>query len=102
METVGLAQAVDALRNELTEAREAGQGEGLLFEVGPVDVEFSAVVTSGADGKAGIAIGVLTLGGGGSVSHEQTHRVKVTLTPKDAVTGEAPKITDVVTELPPR
>jgi hypothetical protein len=102
METVGLADAVEALRSELTAARNLGRGQDLLFEVGPVDVEFSVVVKRTGGGKAGLTIGVVTLGGEASVGREETHRVKVTLAPKDSVTGEAPEINDVVTELPSR
>jgi hypothetical protein len=102
METVGLADAVEALRDELTAARNLGRGQDLLFEVGPVDVEFSVVIKRSGGAKAGLTIGVVTLGGEASVGREETHRVKVTLTPKDSATGEAPEINDVVTELPSR
>ena len=66
METVGLADAVEALRDELTAARNLGKGQDLLFEVGPVDVEFSVVVKRTGDGKAGLTIGVVTVGVAGS------------------------------------
>ena len=98
---VGLADAVDALRYELTAARELGENDPLLFEVGPVEVEFTAVVKRGGGGKAGFTIGVVTFGAQGSLANEQTHRVKVTLTPKDRLTGTAPEINDLVDELPP-
>jgi hypothetical protein len=102
METVGLTDAVMALRNELTSARELGQGQDVLFEVGPVDVEFSVVISRTGGGKAGLTIGVVTLGGEASIGRDETHRIKVTLTPKDSHTGEAPEINDTVTELPAR
>lgn len=100
-QVVGLAEAVEALRSELTAAREFGEGQELLFEVGPVEVEFTAVVKRGGGGKLGLTIGVVTVGGEGSLANEQTHRVKVTLTPKDRLTGLAPEINDEVDELPP-
>jgi hypothetical protein len=101
VDLVRLADAVDALRSELTAARELGEDQPLLFEVGPVEVEVSAVVKRTGGGKAGFTIGVLTLSGQGTLGHEETHRVKVTLTPKDRITGAAPEINDMVSELPP-
>jgi len=102
METVGLADAVVALRDELTAARELGQGQDVMFEVGPIDVELSVVVKRTGGGKAGLTIGVVALGGEASIGREETHRIKVTLTPKDSLTGEAPEVNDVMTELPPK
>jgi hypothetical protein len=98
---IGLSDAVDALRRELTAARQSGQGQPTLFEVGPVEIELSVVVKKSGSGRAGVNIGVVTIGGGGGLAREQTHRVKITLTPKDRSTGSAPIINDVVSELPP-
>src|SRR5690349_9992229 len=94
---VGLADAVEALRAELTVARVDGANQPLLFEVGPVEVEFTAVIKKVGGGKAGFTIGVVTLGAEASVAQEQTHRIKVTLTPKERDTGEAPRINDTDT-----
>jgi hypothetical protein len=100
-QVVGLADAVEALRVELTAAREFGADRELLFEVGPVEVEFTAVIKKVGGGKAGFTIGVVTLGGEASVAQEQTHRIKVTLTPKMRDTGATPQINDTDDRLPP-
>jgi hypothetical protein len=102
VEWVGLAEAVQVLRDELAVAREAGEGQETVFAVGPIEVEFSVVAKKAGEGKAGLTFGVVTLGMSGGVAKEETHRVKVTLTPRDAATGEPPEISDRVSSVPER
>ncbi|GAA1405457.1 trypco2 family protein [Catellatospora coxensis] len=101
MEIIGLADAVDALRRELAEAQKLGENDPLGFEVGPVEVEFSLVAKKSGGGKVGISFGVI-VDVNGSVGREETHRVKVTLTPKDRKTGRRPEINDEVQAIPNR
>jgi hypothetical protein len=79
--TVGLADAIRALRAELTAAMAEGEGEQLRFKAGPVEMEFGLEVTKEAGGEAGVKFWVVTLGGKGSVSAAATHRVKLELQP---------------------
>jgi Trypsin-co-occurring domain 2 len=51
--TVGLAAAIEALRAELSGAMLSGGGEGLLFELDPIELTVQAVVTTSGDGKVG-------------------------------------------------
>jgi hypothetical protein len=90
---VGLADAVRALRTELTTAIAEGSGEALRFELGPVEMEFLLEVTREAGAEGGVKFWVVSLGGKGSVTRGSTHRVRLSLTPKDA-SGASPLISD--------
>jgi|SRR5713226_3850233 hypothetical protein len=82
---VGLAEAIRALREELTAAMTAADDEVLLFELGPIEMEFLLEVRKDAGGQAGVAFGLISLGGKASMSSGSTHRVRLSLTPKDAL-----------------
>ena len=90
---LGLADAVRALRSELSTAMRQGRDEALRFELGPVEMEFLIEVQREAGGEAGIKFWVVNLGGKASVTRGSTHRVKLTLTPQDAA-GHSPYIDD--------
>lgn len=94
---VGLADAIRALRAELTTAMAEGTGEALRFELGPVEMEFLLEVGREAGGEAGVKFWVISLGGKGGVSSGSTHRVTLSLTPK-AGAGGPPVIRDVEPE----
>ena len=90
---LGLADAVRALRSELTTVMREGRDEALRFELGPVEMEFLLEVQREAGGEAGIKFWVVNLGGKGSVTRGSTHRVTLTLTPRD-LAGRSPRISD--------
>ena len=87
METVGLAKALAGLRRELATAQDAGQGHQFRFEITEAEVEFLVEVDAEGSVDAGVAIGVLTLKAGGTVSRAGTHRLRLKLNIKDAATG---------------
>jgi hypothetical protein len=88
---VGVADAVAALRDELTAAMVAAENQRLRFEVGEVEMTFQVVVNKQGGGNAGVNLGVVTLGGQGGISRESTHQLVVKLNPKQA-TGEPVEI----------
>jgi hypothetical protein len=90
---VGLADAVRALRAELTTAMTEGRDGTLRFELGPVEMEFLLEVRREGGGEAGVKFWVVSLGGKGSASRGSTHRVTLSLTPR--VDGRPPEIRDV-------
>jgi len=73
----------------------AAEGEVLQFRLGPVELEFRLGVTNEGGGEAGIKFWVVTLGATGSHSKDQTHIVKLTLTPHRA--GDPAGDVDVAT-----
>ena len=93
-EWVGLADAIRALRRELTTAMTAGQGEAIRFELGPVEMEFLLEVRKESEGEAGVRFWVVSLGGKGGLSSGSTHRVTLSLEPKGP-SGRRPEIADV-------
>ena len=68
---VGLAEAVESLRAELTRAVEAGKDQPMQFSVEPVELTAQVAVTKEADGK----IGWNLLGPGGSWESQLDHTV---------------------------
>ncbi|MBD0675156.1 trypco2 family protein [Streptomyces sp. CBMA156] len=80
---VPLADAVAAVRDELLEAAaRVGNDPGVVFTVGPVEMEFEVELRADAKAKAGFklwAVGAETEAG---VSRARTHRVSFTLTPR--------------------
>lgn len=84
---IELSAAVRAIRRELTEAAAQAEGEQVRFEVGPIEMEFTVELTHEAGVKGGVRAWVLSAGADARASHAATHRISVTLTPKDATTG---------------
>ncbi|MFJ8432109.1 trypco2 family protein [Kitasatospora sp. NPDC094019] len=86
---IPLADAVAAVRDELLEAAaRVGGDPGVVFAVGPVEMEFEVEWRADAKAKAGFklwAVGAETEAG---VSRGRTHRVSLTLTPKRADGGD--------------
>jgi len=97
-----LAEAVEGVRAELTEAMAAGENERLRFDVGPVELEFVVDVQRDANASAGVKVWVVQIGASGGMSRDSSNRVKVTLNPVDTVTGRTPRVADTLGELPPR
>ncbi len=91
---VGLADAIRALRSELTAAMAEGAGQELRFELGPVEMEFLLEVGREVGVEGGVKFWVVSLGGKGSVTSGSTHRVTLALTPRTRE-GGTPRIRDV-------
>ncbi len=91
---IGLADAVRALRSELTAGMAEAEGQRLQFELDAVEMEFLLDVRKEVGAQAGIRFWVISIGATGGVSSGSTHRVKLSLNPKDVVTGRKPEIAD--------
>jgi Trypsin-co-occurring domain 2 len=78
---VSLADAVGALRAELTRALWDGQREHLRFKVAPVELTLQVAVTKSAEGTAGVKWWLIGLGGKISRESTVTQSVKMTLDP---------------------
>ncbi|MFF0515508.1 trypco2 family protein [Streptomyces sp. NPDC004250] len=92
LEGVELAKAVQSLRDELLEAAARGAGQAVRFAVDSIELEFSVELRNDIAGKAGVKAWVITAGTDVSRGRVDTHRVKLTLSPKDAATGRALEI----------
>ena len=97
-----LAEAIEGVRAQLTEAMTSGLGEHLRFDVGDVELEFTVDVRRDRDAKGGVQVWVANLGGGASTSRGHGNRLKVTLHPVDSATGRNPRVADHLDLMPPR
>src|SRR5688500_10342849 len=73
---VGVAEAIAALREELTAAMDEGLGKRIQFRPDPVDLTMQVAVTKDADGKVGWKI--LEVGGSYQTATTQTLTLKLT------------------------
>jgi hypothetical protein len=78
---VGLADAIAALRRELTSALESGRGEDIRFRLGPVELEFELDVTRELKAGGGVQFWVVSLDGSGQRSNSSRHHIKLSLQP---------------------
>lgn len=82
---IELSDAVAAVREELLDAARRGSGQQIAFVVGPIEMEFTVELRADAKVKAGFKAWVLASADAeAGVSRGRTHKVKVTLTPKQA------------------
>lgn len=76
---VGLAEAISALREELTQAMENAPRQGIRFKPGPVELTVQAALTKSAGAKAGVKWWLIEAGGEGSRQSVVTQTLKITL-----------------------
>jgi hypothetical protein len=82
LEGLGLAEAIEAVRDQLRLAQNAGRGSDVRFAVSEIELEFLVDATRTAGGEASIRVlSALSLGGKGETAIGETSRVKVTLSP---------------------
>lgn len=86
MDGIGLSQAIETLRQELSDAQASGRDGEVRFALETVDLELSVAVTKDANGKVGWKI----LEAGGSVGTERTQTIRLSLKP---LSGAASKET---------
>lgn len=75
---IDIADAIEALREDLTVAMYKGRYQRMRFRLDPVVVELRAVVATGGEGKVGWKV----LEVGGARSREATHTVTLKLIPE--------------------
>jgi hypothetical protein len=87
-ESVELADAIAALRAQLGKALRAGKDEEVRFRLGPVELEFTLNVKKDIQAEGGVKFWVVSLGTHAGVSHDNQHRVKLSLQPIDGIGDE--------------
>jgi len=78
---IGLAEAIQQLREDLTKAQERAQNEDLQFKVGQIELELELVIEQEAGIDGGIKFLIASLGANERIQTAQTHRVKILLDP---------------------
>jgi hypothetical protein len=81
MERVGLKEAIEALRTELSASILEAADKDLRFEVGEISMEFQFEVERAVEGSTGIKFWVVELGGKGSRTTTSVHTVTIPLKP---------------------
>ncbi|MCX5163708.1 hypothetical protein OOK39_31240 [Streptomyces sp. NBC_00264] len=93
MAAIGLAAAIEELRQELYQAQDQGSGEQFSFQVEEAQLELTLELrhTGQADGK--VEFGVVRGGIGGTRASGRTHKLTLKLKVKDrAAGGSSPEI----------
>lgn len=78
---VDLADAIEALRRDLTDASRAGQNSGVRFRIEPVELTVQVGVTRTGSGSAGVRWHIFTLDGKKSRETSITQTMKLRLVP---------------------
>ena len=86
---IELDEVIGELRRELQQAMDAGEGQLLRFELGPVELEATVAVEKGGGGGAKVRFWVIELGGDAKVTQSSTQRIKLALQPRLASGGTA-------------
>lgn len=81
-EPIALADAITALRAELTRSIASSTDEELRFEVGQITVEFQMEVERSTSASAGVKFWVLQAGGIAAGRQREIHKLVVPLTPR--------------------
>jgi hypothetical protein len=79
---MGLSEAINAVRNELLEAKRLGEGTEMPFDVGDIEIEFSFTLTKERSAQGGVKVWVLEAGASGTSGSATVHKVTVGLSPK--------------------
>lgn len=94
MSDIPLADAIEALRAELSAAVARGADADVQFPVGAIQLEFNVTVRKSADAKAGVKFWVIEAGGGGSVASESVQKVTIQLQAPVDRSGRPVKVTE--------
>jgi len=86
-----LGEVLQGLREEIVTAMHSAEDQPVKFELGPIDLEFTVVAKreGGPNGKVKFEVFGFgaELGGDAKFSNEKTQKVKLTLSPVDALIG---------------
>jgi hypothetical protein len=85
---IELGEVIMELRRELQQAMNAGEGQPLRFELGPVELEATVAVEKGGGGGVKVRFWVLELGGDAKATQASTQRIKLALQPRLASGGK--------------
>ncbi|MGY1695398.1 trypco2 family protein [Geodermatophilus sp. SYSU D00814] len=79
---VTLNEAIGELRRELAASVLSAQDEGIRFEVGEIEVEFSVTVEREIGASGGVKFWVVNAEANATSNRSATHRILVPLTPR--------------------
>ena len=79
---IELGEVIGELRRELQQAMDAGQGQPLRFELGPVELDATVAVEKSGGGGGKVRFWVIELGGDGKAGKTSTQHIKLALQPR--------------------
>ncbi|GAA3868542.1 trypco2 family protein [Streptomyces sedi] len=95
MAGIGLAAAIEELRQELYEAQTVGSGQQFAFGIEDVELELLLELRDSGKGDGKLAFGVASAEVSGERSTARTHRLTLRLSVHDrAIGGSGPEIGD--------
>lgn len=89
LDGIELADAVTSIRNQLIDAATRATDHPVSFAVGDIQMEFTLELRREAKAGGKVKAWVVEAGTDAALSSGRTHKVAFTLTPRNAVTGEA-------------
>ncbi|MER5757203.1 trypco2 family protein [Streptomyces sp. NPDC002088] len=89
MATIGLAAAIEELRQELYQAQTRGAQQQFAFQIEEAELELLLELRIDGKGEGKLQFGVATVGGGGAHSSVRGHKLTLKLQVKDRATGGA-------------
>ncbi|MBB4981474.1 trypco2 family protein [Streptomyces nymphaeiformis] len=97
MSTIGLAAAIEELREELYQAQAQSARQQFAFQIEDVQLELLLELRDGLKGDGKLNFGVATTGASGEHSTARTHKLTLKLQVKDrAAGGSSPEISQDV------
>lgn len=81
MDNISVGEAIEALRADLTDALQAGQGQEVRFRLGPVELEFEVAIERQGGASGGIKFWVASAEAKGQFTNKTLHRIKLSLQP---------------------
>ncbi|QSS92242.1 hypothetical protein H3V39_18860 [Streptomyces sp. M54] len=89
LDGIELADAVASIRNQLIDAATRATDHPVSFAVGDIQMEFTLELRREAKAGGKVKAWVVEAGADAALASGRTHKVAFTLTPRNAVTGEA-------------
>ncbi|MFE4862584.1 trypco2 family protein [Streptomyces sp. NPDC056670] len=86
---IELADAIESVREQLTEAAARASGQSLVFELGQIQMEFTLELRKEVKGGLKVRAWVVDAGAEAGRDTGRTHKVAFTLTPRAATDGAA-------------
>lgn len=87
MASIGLAAAIEELRQELYQAQDMGAGQQFAFGVEEAELELLLELRNSGTGEGKLSFGVATVGVGGEHSTVRTHKLTLRLSVRDRAAG---------------
>lgn len=89
MATIGLAAAIEELRQELYKAQDQGSQQQFAFQIEEAQLELLLELRDEGKGEGKLQFGVATASAGASHQSTRTHKLTLKLQVKDRATGGA-------------